>query len=93
MLTDQALVSVLGLLEGLDIGRALLVCRGWSKLLQGDAGFMATAQQLAEAEAKRRRDRQAELERCYAYDDDGYRYGWRAHDYDLNSDGDSYGSY
>jgi hypothetical protein len=48
VLTDQALMSVLGLLEGRDIGRVLRVCRGWSKLLQGDAGFRARAQAHAE---------------------------------------------
>jgi hypothetical protein len=46
MLDDQALMSVLGLVqERRDVGRVLLVCRGWSKLLQGDAGFKAKAKQ------------------------------------------------
>lgn len=45
VLTDQALMAVLGRLEGRDVGRVLLVCRAWSKLLLGDAGFMARAQQ------------------------------------------------
>jgi hypothetical protein len=54
VLTDQALMAVLGRLEGCDAGRALQVCRGWSKLLLGDAGFRAKAEQQRSSAAARR---------------------------------------
>lgn len=54
MLDDQALMSVLGLVQGRrDVGRVLLVCRGRSKLLQGDAGFKAKAQQHGSSRSSR----------------------------------------
>jgi hypothetical protein len=73
MLTDQALTAVLGQLEGRDVGSALRVCRGWSKLLLGDAGSRAKAEQYRSSAAARHGQLYAQL----LYDD-----------YELHSDYD-----
>lgn len=54
-LTDQATMGVLGLLQQRrEIGNALLVCRAWSRLLQGDAEFQQKAQQAVASMPTRR---------------------------------------
>jgi hypothetical protein len=88
MLDDQALMSVLGVLqERRDVGRVLLVCRGWSKLLQGDAGFKAKAQQHASSRSSRINMTTRSHSPDYAYYNErrAYRYGY-------NSDSSGYGS-
>jgi hypothetical protein len=87
MLDDQALMSVLGLVQGRrDVGRVLLVCRGWSKLLQGDAGFKAKAQQHMPLSIRINSTISSHSpDYAYYIERRAYRYGY-------NSDSSGYGS-
>lgn len=73
-LTDQAMMSVLNQLEGqTDISQALLVCRWWSKLLQGDAAFQEKAKRWREDAIEQEMEASKRYSRCYDY---SYSYGW-----------------
>jgi hypothetical protein len=83
-LTDQALVAVLCKLQGEDVGKALLVCRDWCDLLQGEPGLRAEAEKQAATSRRERRSRPGVLysladwldhDRCIDdYYDDVYSY-------------------
>jgi len=97
MLTDQALMGVLGLLQQRrDIGNALLVCRAWSRLLQGDAEFQQKAQQAAASMPARRyhawRTRDGSDARSWYDSDNDFSDDYSYDRYRSYSDHSGYGS-